>query len=80
MTAETAISISEKDAHKFEPAMLQKFIDVVKVYPIGNQVILNDNRIGSIKEQTTNPFRPIIELKSESFPQTKSLIKRINLN
>lgn len=79
MTTEAAISILKKDYKKFEPNMLGAFIDLIQIYPIGSEVILNDSRVGIIKAQTDNPYRPIIEFKIDSINGKIPFTKNLNL-
>jgi HD-GYP domain-containing protein (c-di-GMP phosphodiesterase class II) len=67
ISAHTALGkmFKRKNA-QFHPGILEDFIQMIGIYPVGSAVILEDGYCGIVSARTDNPARPVITLILDS--------------
>ena len=53
-------------AEMFDPALLRRFIQSNGVYPIGQRVVLQSGELAVVREQTSVPTAPVVELLTDA--------------
>lgn len=81
MPSQKAFSILLADSEsKLDKPLVQQFIKCMGVYPIGSLVLLSNERVAMVMEQTDNPLAPVVKVfysvKSKHYLEPKD----INLN
>ena len=62
-------NMTEKKKYSFDPELVDRFFEIMGVWPIGTIVLLNDQRIGYVKKvNKKDKFRPVIKILS---PESK---------
>jgi len=62
-------NMTEKKKYRFDPELVDRFFEIMGVWPIGTIVLLNDQRVGCVKEvNKKDKFRPVVKILS---PESK---------
>ena len=63
MPSQKAFSILMADSpHKLDKNLVQQFIKCMGVYPVGSLVLLSNERLAMVMEQTDSPLAPVVKV------------------
>ncbi|KUK13139.1 MAG: HD-GYP domain-containing protein, partial [bacterium 42_11] len=63
----------------FDPKVVEAFLRIAVIYPLGSLVRLNTGEIGRVAASTHNPFRPKLNILLDKYGKPLEKIVRINL-
>ncbi len=79
MTPARAFRVMFSMNDHFDPAILRGFVQTVGIFPTGSQILLTDDRVGTVLDQTGKLDRPVVQVDRDAsgddlHPQDRAVI------